>query len=56
MILLDSLDDIVYDTDFLVLHTFACIPLPGAWCRFFSSMGNNMIFSSQICTLIHYPP
>ena len=44
MILLDPLDDIVYYTDFLVLHTFDGIPLPGAWCRFFCPWGTTRIF------------
>jgi GNAT superfamily N-acetyltransferase len=44
IILLDSLNDIIYYTDALVLHTFDGIQLGGAWCRFFSPWGSTRVF------------
>jgi hypothetical protein len=44
MILFDPLNDIVYYTDALVLHTFDGFPASGAWCRFFCTWGSTRIY------------
>lgn len=53
IILLDSLNDIIYYTDTLSLHTFDGMPLSGAWCRVFHPWGSVQVFLHNMYHDIH---
>jgi hypothetical protein len=59
-IVFDPHDDIVYYDDYSSLHSFDALPIPGAYCRFFSPAGNihvyveNMFFTPSAYNFEHY--
>ena len=48
VIVLDSSNDIVWTSNWLVLSTFDGLPLPGAYCRVFTPFGTSAVYAENM--------